>query len=147
MSRLRQVRGFALIMAVFLIVTLAAVGVYLVTVSTGQVQATAQDVAATRAYHAARSGLEWGIYQVLQNANPTCAGSPIVFSSLATPPPHLAGFRAVVTCTLVGTETEGAPPAINVYRIVSRGCNANPCTPATPGPTYVERELQVTVTQ
>ena len=56
-KRAGRARGFALILAIFMIVTLAAVGVYLVTVSTGQVQAVAQDVNATRAYRAARAGL------------------------------------------------------------------------------------------
>ena len=46
-------RGFALMLAVFMIVTLAAIGVYLVTVSTGQTQAVSQDEQGVRAYQAA----------------------------------------------------------------------------------------------
>jgi MSHA biogenesis protein MshP len=142
MSPARRASGFALMLAIFLIVTLAAIGVYLVTVSTGQAQAVAQDVLATRAYQAARAGIEWGTFQVLRNSNPTCTGSPLPFTN-----PGLLGFRAVVTCSNVGSEVEGTGPAITVYLIVSTGCNANPCTPATPDPNYVERELQVTIVQ
>ena len=137
---MRRYRGFGLMLAVFLIVTLATIGVYLVTVSTGQVQAVAQDEQATRAYQAARAGLEWGTYQRLRNAS--CAAStPLSFAAWS-----VNGFRAEVTCVLVGSETEGGT-TVNVYRITSKGCNANPCSPATPAATYVEREMQITITQ
>jgi len=133
--------GFALMLAVFLIVTLATIGLYLVTVSTGQVQAVSQDEQAVRAYQAARAGLERGMYQRLISSNCTVPAS-ITFAN-----PGLTGFRAEITCAQVGiTENEGATP-VSVFLITSRGCNANPCPPATPPLTYVERQLQVTVTQ
>jgi MSHA biogenesis protein MshP len=128
-------------LAVFLIVTLATIGLYLITVSTGQVQAVAQDEQAVRAYQAARAGLERGMYQRLISLNCT------VPANIAFTNPGLTNFFAEITCVQVGiTENEGTTP-ISVFLITSRGCNANPCSPATPGPTYVERELQVTVTQ
>jgi MSHA biogenesis protein MshP len=136
---LRRGRGFALMLAVFLIVTLAAIGVYVLTVSTGQVATASQDEQATRAYQAARAGIERGIYQVLISSN--CAVPP----SISFTNPGLTGFRAELTCLQVGvTETEGTA-SVSVYRVTSKGCNANPCSPAAPAPTYVERELQVTV--
>ena len=133
---LRQ-RGFALMLAVFLIVTLAAIGVYLLTVSTAQVEAGTQDEQGARAYQAARTGIEWGAFQVLRN--PPCAAGP-------TDIPLPQGFAARVTCAAVGTETEGTT-TFTVYLITSTGCNANPCTPtpASPSRTYVERQLQLTV--
>ena len=138
----RRSSGFALMLAVFLIVTLATIGLYLVTVSTGQVQAVAQDEQAVRAYQAARAGLERGMYQRLIVGNCTVPASVTFPTS-----PGLSAFRAELTCAQVGiTENEGTTP-ISVFLITSRGCNANPCSPATPGPTYVERQLQVTVTQ
>jgi MSHA biogenesis protein MshP len=141
-------RGFALMLAVFLIVTLAAIGMYLVTVSTGQSQAVSQDVQGVRAYQAARAGLEWGTYRRLINAS--CAAStPLPFANAG-----LSGFCAVVTCsevTPVGGEAEGGA-TVHVYRITSTGCNATPCDAtacpaAAPGPTYAERQLQITITQ
>jgi len=137
----RRSSGFALILAVFLIVTLAAIGLYLVTVTTGQVQAVAQDEQAVRAYQAARAGLERGMYQRLISSS--CA----VPASITFANPGLNNFRAEITCVQVGiTENEGTTP-VSVYLITSKGCNANPCSPASPSQTYVERELQVTVTQ
>ena len=137
----RSSSGFALMLAVFLIVTLATIGLYLVTVSTGQVQAVSQDEQALRAYQAARAGLERGMYQRLITGNCT------VPASIAFTNPGLATFRAEITCAQVGiTENEGATP-VSVFLITSKGCNANPCTPASPPLTYVERQLQVTITQ
>ena len=133
-------RGFALILAVFMIITLAAIGLYLVTISTGQIQAVSQDEQSVRAYQAARAGIDWGAFQLLRN------------SSCTTPPPltlgqGLSGFYAQVTCQQVGTtETEGTA-LIKVYRVTATGCNNSPCSPATPGQTYVERQLQLTITQ
>ena len=141
MSRLslRRRRGFALMLAVFLIVTLAAIGAYVLTISTGQMAAASQDEQATRAYQAARAGIERGIYQVLIVGD--CAVPP----SIPFTKPGLGGFYAELTCLQVGiTETEGTA-SVKVYRITSKGCNASPCSPAAPAPTYVERELQVTV--
>ena len=138
----RGCRGFALMLAIFLIVTLAAVGVYLVTVSTGQGQAVAQDVQGVRAYQAARAGLDWGAFQLLRNS-----GACAPFTRLPLTPPGLSGFFAEVGCVQVGiTETEGSVP-VSVYRITVTGCNNNPCVPASPGPTYAERQLQLTVAQ
>lgn len=136
----RNARGFALVLAVFLIVSLAAIGAYLVTVSNVQVESSTKDELGARAYQAARAGLEWGAYRVLRDLN--CAPGPVVIAFVA---PQLAGFQAEVTCEDFGPETEGGA-TVNTFRIVSTGCNLNPCSGA-PGPTYVNRQLQLTVTR
>lgn len=134
-------RGFALMMAVFMIVTLAAIGLYLVTVSSGQTMAVLQDEEGARAYQAARTGIEVAAYQILRSA--TCTPTQTIVLGQG-----LTGFIAVATCAQVNTvgETEGGTP-IAVFQVTSTGCNASPCTPATPGPTYVERQLQITITR
>jgi MSHA biogenesis protein MshP len=53
--------GFATIVALFLLVVLAALGAFMVSISTSQQVGSAQDIQGTRAYWAARAGLEWGI--------------------------------------------------------------------------------------
>lgn len=137
----RRERGFALILAVFLIVTLAAIGVYLVTTSTAQVAATTQDEQAARAYQAARTGLEIAAHQLLRPP-PGANCVPTQFITLAQ---GLNGFFAEVSCTQVSVgETEGGT-VVAVYRVTSTGCNANPCNPATPASTYVERQMQITI--
>jgi MSHA biogenesis protein MshP len=136
---LRRARGFALILAVFLIVSLAAVGAYLLTVSNVQVETGVMDEQAARAYQAARAGLEWGAYRVLRNS--TCPGGTTAIAL----PGNLAGFRAEVTCTAFGTENEGGIP-VSTFRITSTGCNQADCSAAPTGPTSVNRQLELTVT-
>ena len=56
--------GFSLVTAIFLLVILASLGAFIVTVSGLQQTSSALDVQGSRAYQAARSGIEWGTYQV-----------------------------------------------------------------------------------
>ena len=135
-----RTRGFALMMAVFLIVTLATIGLYLVTVSTGQQVAVLQDEQGVRAYQAARAGIEVGAYELL--IAPPCTDKTIPFTNQG-----LDGFSATVTCQRVDAgESEGGT-AIEVYRVTSTGCNNATCPMASPGPQYVERQLQITITK
>ena len=136
----RRARGFALVLAVFLIVSLAAIGGYLLTVANVQVESTTKDELGARAYQAARGGLEWGAYRVLRDLS--CAPGPVVITFAS---PQLTGFQAEVTCQDFGPESEGGN-TVNTFRIVSTGCNLNPCS-GSPGPTYVNRQLQLTVTR
>jgi MSHA biogenesis protein MshP len=134
---LHRARGFALVLALFLIVVLAAIGAYLLTVSNVQVESGVMDEQGARAYQAARAGSDWGAYRVLRNG--TC---PVGTTTIALPA-NLSGFYAEVTCTAFGSESEGGTP-VSTYRIVSTGCNATPCSSGT-GASYVERQLQLTV--
>jgi MSHA biogenesis protein MshP len=158
----KRAGGFALMLAVFMIVTLAAIGVYLVTISTGQLAAATQDEQGARAYQAARAGLEWGTYQLLCNpSNPQCVRPASAFltncNAGAATQPALPlgplggpvggiGYFSRVECTKVGTETEGTI-SVSVYLLTATGCNNSTCplTPAVAG--YVERQLQLTLTR
>jgi MSHA biogenesis protein MshP len=132
--------GFALMMAVFLIVTLAAIGTYLMTISIGQTEATSQDEQGARAYQAARAGVEWAAYQILRKTK-ECSdvGAPLVLQQ------GLTGYFATVSC-VSSSETEAAV-AVKIYTLTVTGCNRNPCGPANTGPTYVERQLQLTLSR
>jgi MSHA biogenesis protein MshP len=133
---LRRARGFALILALFLIVALATIGAYLLTASNVQLESGVMDEQGARAYQAARAGLDWGAYRVLRDG--VCD-----LPTTITLPADLTGFYAEVTCTAFGLESEGGTP-VSTYRIVSTGCNASPCNSGT-GAAYVERQLQLTV--
>jgi MSHA biogenesis protein MshP len=133
-TSLRRVRGFALILALFLIVGLAAIGAYLLSVSNLQVETGVMDEQGARAYQSARAGLDWQAYRVLRVG--ICDPGPTTI-------PFAFNFHAEVTCTAFGAQNEGGT-SVNTYRIVSTGCNATPCTSGT-GATYVERQLQLTV--
>ena len=67
LGRVRQ-RGFSLILALFLLVSLAAMGAYLLTISTLQEESSAADELGARAYQAARSGVDWGLYELLRDS-------------------------------------------------------------------------------
>jgi len=144
----RAFHGFALMAAVFILVVMASVAVYLLTISTGQVAAVAQDEQAARAYQAARAGVEWGAFQILRNPGGTFAATtcpaggstPLALGALGSP--GSATFTATVTCTRT-VESEGGVN-VRIYVLTSNGCNRGSC-PNTPDATYVERQLQLVV--
>lgn len=91
-------QGFAAIAAIFLVVVLAALGGFMVTFSNTQHLTSAQDVQGTRAYWAARAGLEWGVAGVV--AQPS-ASADCVAASQTLPGGGAAfdgGFTTVVSC-------------------------------------------------
>lgn len=146
----RRQSGFGLVLALFLIISLAAIGAYLLTVSTAQVEAGVQDEQGARAYQAARTGIEWGAYQLLQVpagtfATTTCNATGTPSLQLTLTVGSLAGYFAQVSCRVTGPETEGTSVVSN-YRITVTGCNQTSCSGAV-GPTYVERQLTLTVTK
>jgi MSHA biogenesis protein MshP len=95
----RPRRGFAAIAAIFLLVVLAALGAYMLTFSNTQQLTSAQDVQGSRAYWAARAGLEWGIGSVMPQppATAACPTSPMTLPGGAAV--FDGGFTVVVTCT------------------------------------------------
>ena len=54
-------------MAIFLIVVLGGIAVFIGRVSTMQHQSSALDEEGAMAYQAARAGIEWGVYQAINN--------------------------------------------------------------------------------
>lgn len=127
-------RGFSLVSAIFLLVVIAALGTFAVTLSTTQQQSAALDVLGARAYQAARAGIEWGAYQALRSSS--CS----VPTTLAALPGTLANFTVTVQCS--STAASEAGTAITIYQLTS---TATQGTPATPN--YVERQMSVTIAQ
>jgi MSHA biogenesis protein MshP len=142
-------RGFSIISAIFILVVLAALAAAILTVSTSQQLGAAADVSGTRAYLAARAGLEWGMYQV-NSSNTwnydapdtrTCPAAATNSFAMPASAPTLAAFTVTVKCTVL-TDTNGGH---NVYQIDSWACNtpaAGAC-PGTVGTNYVERYVRV----
>jgi MSHA biogenesis protein MshP len=136
-------RGFSLVSAIFLLVVIAALGTFAVTLSTTQHQSATLDVMGARAYQAARVGIEWGAYQVLPNSAvgfaATCRGGAT--SQSVTPLPNtLSGFTVNVGCS--STSHSEAAATVTVYQLTS---TATQGTVATPN--YVERQISVTIAQ
>jgi len=149
----RQARGFSIITAIFLIVVLALLGAFIVSVTGLQLSSQALDIQGVRAYQAARAGMEWGAYQVLDpnNAqNPiNCGPPPAMPACPGAMPGGLAGslspFTVNVTCTSTAA-TEGNRE-IRVYEIVATACNQAPCPNAAPSAGYIERRLTATLSK
>jgi MSHA biogenesis protein MshP len=97
--------GFAAVAAIFLVVILAALGGFMVSFSNTQQLTSAQDVQGSRAYWAARAGLEWGVGKASAVADP----STLVASTCSTggSPMSIDGFSVAVTCS-VATYSEAS---------------------------------------
>lgn len=138
-------RGFSLISAIFLLVVIAALGVFAVTLSTTQHQSAALDVLGARAYQAARAGIDWGAYQIVQSG---VAGGGFVAACRAggaipqpgALPGTLAGFAVAVGCSAT-SHTEAAT-TIYVYQLTSTAFQGAVATPDR-----VERQISVTIAQ
>jgi Tfp pilus assembly protein PilX len=74
--------GFAAIAAIFLVLVLAAFGAFMVSFSNTQHLNTARDVQGSRAYWAARAGLEWGVAGVFATSACAAASTTMVIESI-----------------------------------------------------------------
>lgn len=112
--------------AIFLLVVLAGLGAFMLTFSNTNQLNSAKDVMGSRAYWAARAGLEWGVAKAL--ATP---------ASCPAPPPSFTveGFTLTVDCTRQ-TYSEGATTVI-VFNFISTASNGG--TVGSVG--YVERSV------
>lgn len=128
----RSESGFVLPTAIFLLVVLAALATYMVSLSRTSHISSALDIQGTRAYLAARAGIEWGAWQLLQNPVPSCAA--------ASPPLALTGtltaFSVNVSCVQSGSYTDGAD-TVAIYQITSTATSGAPNEVD-----YVERQIQ-----
>ncbi len=129
--------GFSLISAIFLVVVIAALGLFTVTISTTQQQSSAMDALGSRAYQAAKAGIEWSVYQITNPAvGATCATLVQPTMPAGT---QLSLFTVTVDCSSTAW-TEGAV-SLSVYQLTS---TAQTGVLGSSG--YFERQLQVTIT-
>ncbi len=120
-------RGFAAIAAIFLVVALAALGAVMVTFSNTQQVTQAQDVEGSRAYWAARAGLEWGVSQGL--AASACPAA----STLA-----IEGFSVAVSCALQSYTDNGTVSILRFTAVASSPGSVG-------GVGFIERSVSVAV--
>lgn len=111
MMRTRQSqRGFVLVSAVFLLVVLAALGAFMLTFSNTQHLTSAQDVQGSRAYWAARAGVEWAVSSILTTAG--CVGSPTLIDD----------FTLSITCSSQSYDEGGINKTVfSITSIASAG--------------------------
>lgn len=128
-------RGAALVTAIFLLVVLAALGAYMVTLSGVQQTTVDRALISARTYFAARAGLEWGIHWAV---------SPLGFTTpcpdTATFTPAGFGFDSVVVTVECTSNTYLPGVDTIVYTLTSTARNGSTGTQE-----YVERKLEATV--
>jgi MSHA biogenesis protein MshP len=133
MKRLQH--GFSIVTAIFLLVVLAGLGAALVTISTSQNQSSAMDVMGSRAYQAARAGIEWAAYQVINNATPATPATCAQTFAQGTLGGTLAPFTVKVTCSSTSTTDS----IYYIYSVTSLACNSPTCTATNSS--YIERSV------
>lgn len=131
-------QGFSIVTAIFLLVVLSFLGIAMVTFSTTQHQSSAMDVMGSRAYQAARAGIEWAAYQVANSpasaAAATACATNFAAGSLGG---TLSPFAVNVSCTPTSYIENGS--TVWVYDVA-----ASATTGGTTGDQgYVERVINV----
>jgi len=136
--------GFATTAVLAILVMLAVLGASLAVISGTQQAGHALDVSGVKAYHAARAGLEWAMYNVLRSGGSGCAA---VNGASFAHGGNLDGFRVTTACTASTHEEASHAAALNMYSLTATACNDASCPSAgtPPPPYYVERQLRVTV--
>ena len=120
-------RGFAIFTAIFFLVVVAALGGYMLHISSTQQINSAQDLQGARAQWAAQGGLDWAIASVLSSA------------ACAAPPTALESFVLRITCTAQTYDEVGVKLQIFQIDVTAH----SPVAPGTQG--FVERSLTATV--
>lgn len=132
-----RAKGFMLPVAIFLLVTLAALVGYAMRLSVLAQVGTIQDVQGANAYLAARAGVEWAAYQVL------APGSNAIQSCPAVPAPFtINGFNIVLTCNRSVPKDKGNTQDIGIYSITSTASIG-----VAGSQDYIERRIAVTLSR
>ena len=129
-------RGFTLITALFLLTVVALLSVYMITIRNVQQSTVVFGLQGARAMQAAQTGLEWGVYDAINN---NCASVPSTFTvadaALAmftinvscTPSPHTEGSTSITTYVLTSTAQTGTYGTLDyVYRSLQATVSAKP---------------------
>ena len=131
---LRREDGFSLVLAIFILVVLAVLGVYMVTLSGVQAFTPAFAIQGAQAYQAADSGIEWGIYEA--TTPPGACGS---FPPSAGKDLTVGAFKVHVTCSATPFSEGG--DNFNSYEITALA------ETGTYGqPDYISRQVDTKVT-
>jgi len=139
LSQRAQQSGFTLITAIFLLVVVALLSSYIVTLRSVQQSTLIYGVQGARAMQAARTGIEWGIYKALPPGTPATNSECSALSQEFTGSGAIENFRINVTCIESPGHFEGNLEII-AYRLTS---TAETGTYGTLD--YVSRRLQATI--
>ena len=137
---MRGRRGFALISAIFLLVTLAALGAFIAVVTTTAHVGSALDIATVRSYFAARAGAEWGAAKTADLA--FCAANPSNNIGM------LDGVAITVACSTVAAGDMDEQGLGTIYALTATACThpqAGVCPGAASTENYAERRVTILI--
>lgn len=140
--------GFSAVTAIVILVILAVLGAAIVTITGTRSTSAALDVLGSRAYQAARAGIEWGAFQI---RNPENTNNPVRYDCTVPATTHIAlagaltGFTVSVTCS--STDATEFGNTVRIFQLVANACNipvgAAPgtCPNTVTNFNYVERQV------
>lgn len=130
--------GFSAVIAIVLIVVFALLGSYMLTLTNVSTLNTAQSGQSMQAWFAARTGLEWAVYDAIQNgaAGLNCNSSGPSFTLSGG---NTSGFNVQLNCTSTPVSEGGS--SYNVFNLTS---TASKNTVGTV--TYVSRTITASIT-
>lgn len=144
----RSEAGFSAVTAIVILVILAVLGAAIVTITGTRSTSAALDVLGSRAYQAARAGIEWGAFQIRDPENTNnpvrhdCTVPATTSFALAG---ALTGFTVSVQCS--STDSTEFGNTVRIFQLVANACNIP--VGAAPGTcpnnvtnfNYVERQV------
>ncbi len=132
-------RGFSLVTAIFLLVVLASLLAYMVSLAVVQHSGLAMAVQGARAMQAARSGLDYAAFRALQSG--ICPASETLH--FASDEQALKAFRVTLECN--GSTHVEAGTTLRFYRISAFAEAGSYANGGMANPDYVSRRLRLTV--
>ena len=151
-ARARQAprRGLGAVAVIMVLVALAALAAAVLRLGYQGQTVSHQDVMSSRASAAARSGIEWGLYQALKGSWTACSSASQTVDIGAA---DGSGLRVTVSCDSrlynEGETSPGVPRVVRLFTIDATACNSRSAASACPdagaaiGAAYVERRRQV----
>ena len=147
-------QGFAIMAAIFIIVVLAALAAFVVSIGSAHLASLALDIQGSRALQVARSGMDWGVARVVSNpATFGTAGdcrsgarSATLGTGAGADFKGYSGFTVTVECRATLFQDGGE---LYSYAIIATACNeplAGACpNTAAPSGDYIERSLSTQI--
>lgn len=128
-------QGFTLISAIFLLVVLAVIGGFMVSIGGSQRATSSAALQGARAFQAARSGMEWAIFRVVNDSD--CSNVNTNTFTLADA--GLNGFTIRFACQR-SIHSEAGVNNVNIFTLTATATNST-----FGSADYVRRVLTATV--
>lgn len=134
-------KGFALPTAIFILVVLSLLGTTLLSINSYNQKSGNLNLLETKAYFAAKTGAEYGVYQAVKNN--ICLNG---YQTIDLSGNYFIGFKSSYNC--VETSVDEAGIVQKYYKINSNGCNTLnlSCPDGSGNPSredYVEKSITI----